>query len=89
MSAQRKSLRSLERLRLFHAVSVFVVTAGVLAWAVMLWRAGSNDWRRRADDHARHYVARLLARSRHGDGRPAGTFAKLGEAVKGSGCPMR
>ena len=41
MSAQRKSLRSLERLRLFHAVSVFVVTAGVLAWA-MLWRAGST-----------------------------------------------
>ena len=31
MSAQRDSLRSLERLRLFHAVSVFVVTAGVLA----------------------------------------------------------
>jgi ATP-binding cassette subfamily B protein len=40
MSAQRDSLRSLERLRLFHAVAVFVVTAAVLAWAVMLWRAG-------------------------------------------------
>jgi ATP-binding cassette subfamily B protein len=41
MSAQRESLRSLERLRLFHAASVFTVTAGVLTWAVMLWRAGS------------------------------------------------
>lgn len=40
MSAQRRSLRSLERVRLFHAVSVFVVTAGVLVWAVTLWRAG-------------------------------------------------
>ena len=38
MSAQRESLRSLERLRLFHAFSVFVVTAGVLIWAVELWR---------------------------------------------------
>jgi ATP-binding cassette subfamily B protein len=40
MSAQRESLRSLERLRLFHAASVFAVSAGVLAWAVLLWRAG-------------------------------------------------
>jgi ATP-binding cassette subfamily B protein len=40
MSAQRESLRSLERLRVFHALSVFVVTAGVLVWAVTLWRAG-------------------------------------------------
>jgi ATP-binding cassette, subfamily B, bacterial len=40
MSAQRESLRSLERLRIFHALSVFVVTAGVLIWAVMLWREG-------------------------------------------------
>jgi ATP-binding cassette subfamily B protein len=38
MSAQRASLQSLERLRLFHAFSVFVVTAGVLVWAVELWR---------------------------------------------------
>jgi len=38
MSAQRESLRSLERLRLFHAFSVFIVTAGVLVWAVELWR---------------------------------------------------
>ena len=38
MQAQRASLRSLERLRLFHAVAVFCVTAGVLVWAVELWR---------------------------------------------------
>jgi ATP-binding cassette, subfamily B, bacterial len=41
MSAQRASLRALERLRLFHAVAVFMVTAGVLSWSVMLWRAGA------------------------------------------------
>ena len=40
MQAQRASLRSLERLRLFHAVTVFAVTAGVLVWSVELWRRG-------------------------------------------------
>lgn len=40
MQAQRASLRSLERLRLLHAVSVFSVTAGVLVWSVELWRRG-------------------------------------------------
>ena len=40
MQAQRLSLRSLERLRLFHAVTVFCVTAGVLVWSVELWRRG-------------------------------------------------
>ncbi len=40
ISAQRASLRSLERLRLFHAISVFIVTAGVLVWSVTLWRQG-------------------------------------------------
>ena len=38
MQAQRASLRSLERLRLFHAVTVFCVAAGVLVWSVELWR---------------------------------------------------
>jgi ATP-binding cassette, subfamily B, bacterial len=38
-SAQRESLFALERLRLFHAVSVFMVTAGVLVWSIVLWRA--------------------------------------------------
>ena len=41
MKVQRRSLLSLERVRLFHAASVFLVTAGVLACAVTLWRAGS------------------------------------------------
>jgi ATP-binding cassette subfamily B protein len=40
MEAQRQSLRSLERLRQFHALSVFFVTAGVLVWSVELWRRG-------------------------------------------------
>jgi len=40
MQAQRASLRSLERLRLFHAFIVFLVTAGVLVWSVVLWRRG-------------------------------------------------
>lgn len=39
MSAQRDSVRALERLRLVHALAVFAVTAGVLAWSVGLWRA--------------------------------------------------
>src|SRR3984885_14712207 len=38
MQAHRASLRSLERLRLFHALTVFGVTAGVLVWSVELWR---------------------------------------------------
>jgi ATP-binding cassette subfamily B protein len=40
MQAQRLSLRSLERLRQFHAVSVFFVTAGVLIWSIELWNRG-------------------------------------------------
>jgi ATP-binding cassette subfamily B protein len=40
MQAQRASLRSLERLRVFHALMVFFVTAGVLIWSVELWRRG-------------------------------------------------
>jgi ATP-binding cassette subfamily B protein len=40
MSAQQESLRSLERLRQLHAVCVFAVSAGILAWAVLLWRGG-------------------------------------------------
>jgi ATP-binding cassette, subfamily B, bacterial len=40
MQAQRLSLRSLERLRQFHAFTVFCVTAGVLVWSVELWRRG-------------------------------------------------
>ena len=40
MSAQSDSLRALERIRLFHAVCVFFVTAAVVVWSVLLWRAG-------------------------------------------------
>ena len=40
MSAQCDSLRALERIRLFHAVCVFFVTAAVIVWSVLLWRAG-------------------------------------------------
>jgi ATP-binding cassette subfamily B protein len=38
--AHRDSLRALERLRLFHAVSVFAISAGALVWSVLLWRRG-------------------------------------------------
>ena len=88
MSAQRRSLRSLERVRLFHAISVFVVTAGVLVWAVMLWRAGRIS----TGDvvltttlgftvlHAsRDLAMALVDLLQH--------FAKLGEAVRVLGLP--
>lgn len=88
MSAQRKSLRSLERLRLFHAVSVFVVTAVVLAWSVMLWRDGTIT----TGDvvltttlgftvlHASRDLAMALVELvQH--------FAKLGEAIRVLGLP--
>jgi ATP-binding cassette subfamily B protein len=88
MAAQRESLQSIERLRLFHAVSVFVVTGGVLAWSVMLWRAG----RVTTGDvvltttlgftvlHAsRDLAMAVMELLRH--------FAKLGEAVRVLGLP--
>ncbi len=40
MTAQCGSQRARERVRLFHAGCVFLVTAVVIAWSVMLWRAG-------------------------------------------------
>jgi ATP-binding cassette subfamily B protein len=40
MDAHRASLQSLERVRLFHAASVFTVTAAMLSWSLVLWRAG-------------------------------------------------
>src|SRR6202011_2128264 len=40
MSAQCDSLRALERIRLLHAGCVFFVTAAVVVWSVLLWRAG-------------------------------------------------
>jgi ATP-binding cassette subfamily B protein len=41
MRARGRSLRYLEKLRLFHAVSTALLTAGLLGWAIMLWRAGA------------------------------------------------
>jgi ATP-binding cassette subfamily B protein len=88
MSAQRDSLRSLERLRVFHALSVFLVTAGALVWAVLLWRTGAIT----TGDvvlttslgftvlHASRDLAMALVEvTQH--------FAKLGEAVRVLGLP--
>jgi ATP-binding cassette subfamily B protein len=88
MSAQRKSLRSLERLRLVHAISVLAVTAGVLVWSVMLWREGKIT----TGDvvltttlgftvlHASRDLAMALV-------DVVQQFAKLGEAVQELGLP--
>jgi len=40
MVARRRSLQYLEKLRLFHAVVVILLTIGILAWALWLWQAG-------------------------------------------------
>jgi ATP-binding cassette subfamily B protein len=40
MSARRRSLLYMERLRLIHAVMTAFVTAGVLAWGLLLWQDG-------------------------------------------------
>ncbi|CAH2604686.1 ABC transporter ATP-binding protein [Rhodovastum atsumiense] len=40
IQSRGRSLRYLEKLRLFHAASTAVLTAGLLAWAVMLWQQG-------------------------------------------------
>ncbi len=41
MRARGTSLRYLEKLRLFHASTTALLTAGLLAWAILLWRAGT------------------------------------------------
>ena len=41
MSTRGRSLRYLEKLRLFHAAITAGLTAGLLAWAIFLWEAGS------------------------------------------------
>ena len=41
MSTRGRSLRYLEKLRLFHAAVTAALTAGLLAWAITLWEAGS------------------------------------------------
>jgi ATP-binding cassette subfamily B protein len=40
MQARRRSLLYLEKLRLLHAVITVILTIAVLAWAIVLWRAG-------------------------------------------------
>lgn len=41
MSARRRSLRYLERIRLFHALVTVVLTIALLVWAVALWQNGA------------------------------------------------
>jgi ATP-binding cassette subfamily B protein len=46
VASRGRSLRYLEKLRLVHAVSTALLTAGLLAWAILLWqshRATSGD----------------------------------------------
>jgi ATP-binding cassette subfamily B protein len=88
MTAQRASLRSLERLRIFHALSVLAVTAGILIWSITLWREG----RVTTGDvvltttlgftvlHASRDLAMALV-------DVVQQFAKLGEAVQELGLP--
>ena len=40
MRARGRSLRYLERLRLFHAGTTAALTAGLLGWAILLWQQG-------------------------------------------------
>ena len=40
MQARGRSLRYLERLRLFHAATTAVLSAGLLGWAILLWQQG-------------------------------------------------
>ena len=38
--ARRRSLQYLEKMRLLHACVVVIMTCGLLAWALLLWKAG-------------------------------------------------
>jgi ATP-binding cassette subfamily B protein len=40
MTARRKSLQYLEKLRILHALITIVLTVAMLAWAIVLWQAG-------------------------------------------------
>ena len=40
MAARRRSLLYLEKLRLVHAVLTAIITAGLLAWGVLMWEHG-------------------------------------------------
>jgi len=41
LTARRRSLLYLEKLRAFHAVFTILLTIGVLAWSIVLWQRGS------------------------------------------------
>jgi ATP-binding cassette subfamily B protein len=41
MTARRKSLLYLEKLRIFHAAVTIVLTLGLVAWAILLWQEGA------------------------------------------------
>jgi ATP-binding cassette subfamily B protein len=41
MTARRRSLRYLERLRIMHALTTVVLTVVLLAWAIVLWEHGN------------------------------------------------
>ncbi len=41
LTARRRSLQYLEKLRLLHAVVVVTLTIGLLGWAVLLWQEGA------------------------------------------------
>lgn len=41
MTARQRSLRYLEKLRLFHAVFTIALTLALLAWAIVLWERGA------------------------------------------------
>jgi ATP-binding cassette, subfamily B, bacterial len=41
MTARRRSLRYLEKLRLLHAVVTVVLTIGLVTWAMLLWQHGA------------------------------------------------
>jgi len=41
MTARRRSLLYLEKLRLAHAVVTVILTVGLLAWAIVLWQRGA------------------------------------------------
>jgi ATP-binding cassette subfamily B protein len=40
MHTRRSSLVYLEKLRLLHAITTVILTVGLLAWAIVLWKAG-------------------------------------------------
>ncbi len=41
MTARQRSLRYLEKVRLFHAATTALLVSGLLAWAILLWQHGT------------------------------------------------